>query len=151
MFESCKRVADEYRWLITLSEEVITNIKRTYKDIYGAEPVLTYYIMNDFELYSFEIDNIDGHLKVGAGVCYETEYYDVYATIFMNIGVNDDNEHELKIHINHGEVDTIKSIEDNGSDIVRFYNGVVDIINTACKKYKRKYNRKYKQTCPEEE
>lgn len=144
MFDVCRTIFNQFKTCVDVSEEIFTQVSGLYKDICGVDPVVKYTEDSECEEYKFEINDI-GIGYFSSAIVINTIDGCPYISIYMQVGTEGEYDHDVNVDIYCEDVthdcDVCRGkVDDDGSDIVRFFNGAIDIINNVCKEYK--------QTCP---
>ena len=147
MFDVCRTTINQFKTCVEVSEKIFTQVKDLYKGICGVDPVVKYMGDSECEEYKFGIENI-GDGSFCSAIIFNTMYDCPCMTIAVDAGTEGGVYHTMNIDIFDNDITNDYVVyhdkaEDDGSDIVRFFNGVIDIINNVCNEYRR--------ACSEEE
>ena len=140
MFDICRKIINQYKTCVDVSEEIFARVKYLYKDIRGVYPAVRYIADSECEEYKFEIDGIGMGYFCLAIVLGTPDEIPCISTC-MYIGDETKYDHNFEIDIDICDEKAINNcddkVDDDGSDIIRFFNGTIDIINNVCKEYKQ--------------
>lgn len=140
MFDICRKIINQYKTCVDVSEEIFARVKYLYKGIRGVYPDVRYVGNSECEEYKFNIDGI-GMGYFGLAIVLGAPDEIPYISIFMHVGTVTKYDHNIEIDINICDEKAINNcdgkIDDDGSDIIRLFNGTIDIINNVCKEYKQ--------------
>ena len=139
MFNICRKIINQYKTCVDVSEEIFTQVSGLYKDICGVDPVVKYTEDSECEEYKFEINDI-GIGYFSSAIVINTIDGCPFISIYMQVGTEGEYDHDVNVDIYCEDVthdcDVCRGkVDDDGSDIVRFFNGAIDIINNVCKEY----------------
>lgn len=140
MFNVSRKVINQYKTCVDVSEEIFARVKYLYKGIRGVYPAVRYVGNSECEEYKFNIDGI-GMGYFSLAIVLGTPDEIPYISIFMHVGTVTKYDHSFEIDIDICDEKAINNcdgkVDDDGSDIIRFFNGTIDIINNVCKEYKQ--------------
>lgn len=140
MFNVSRRIINQYKTCVDVSEEIFARVKYLYKGIRGVYPAVRYIADSECEEYKFEIDGIGMGYFCLAIVLNTIDDIPCISTC-MYIGDETKYDHSFEIDIDICDEKATNNcdgkVDDDGSDIIRFFNGTIDIINNVCKEYKQ--------------